>query len=157
MKKIIFILIILVCHFNCFAGDESITPEDQVFRAFDGSIVPGVYEGILIGVTDKNVDQKLYTLEGIDKTSNCITNTTGRNFYMNSEELIGFNITSETTFEVIYKQRSNRTYLCNPPIPVPDKVYKIIYGISTDGRIVKLKEVDGRHIPGKYIEESFEF
>ncbi len=61
-----------------------------------------------------------------------------------------------TSFEVVYREPSNRMLLCNPPRPVPDRVWKEIWGI-VDGRLQKLNTIEGKVVAGEVIPERIEF
>ncbi len=58
--------------------------------------------------------------------------------------------------DVIYKEPSNQTYCCNPPRPVPDRIYKLEYRIE-DGKLVLKAIVEGKYSPPQYVPESYEF
>jgi len=58
--------------------------------------------------------------------------------------------------ELVFRQKSNLMYACNPPRPAPDKVWKEIYGVE-DGKIKLLKTIEGKHTPPQYIQEEIKF
>lgn len=58
--------------------------------------------------------------------------------------------------EVIKREPSNSMYACNPPRPVPDTVWKEVYGI-VDGKIQLIDTIQGKHIPAEAIHKPEEF
>lgn len=70
-----------------------------------------------------------------------------QSFYFNDEE---------NKIEVVFRKSSGAMYASNPPRPVPDTVWKEVYGV-VGGKITLLEKVDGKHIPGEYVEESIKF
>ena len=65
-------------------------------------------------------------------------------------------VENETKLEIVFRKPSNSMYACNPPRPVPDKVWKQVFGVLND-KIVLLEEIKGKHIPSHLVEESIEF
>jgi hypothetical protein len=78
------------------------------------------------------------------------------NYLNNKPEIINFQV-FENRIEVTKRERSNSMYACNPPMPVPDKVWKEVYRVSFDGRIFLSETIKGKHIPTSTISEHFEF
>lgn len=70
-------------------------------------------------------------------------------------ELIGVEI-AEDGVEVIRRKKSHAYFTVDPPIPVPDLVWKEVYHI-VDGRLKFIDKVRGHHTPGYNVSESFEF
>jgi hypothetical protein len=60
------------------------------------------------------------------------------------------------TIEVTFRTPSHGIYVSIPGGPVPDKVWKEIYGIK-DGKIALLEIVEGIHIPLRIVDEKFSF
>ncbi len=58
--------------------------------------------------------------------------------------------------EVVFRQKSSMVYCTFPTKPVPDRVWKEIYGIS-NGRIALLKVIPGKHTPERLESESITF
>lgn len=50
------------------------------------------------------------------------------------------------TIEMVYKEISNAVYLTYPSIPVPPKVYKIVYSCK-DGKWNKSEKIYGEIVP----------
>lgn len=75
---------------------------------------------------------------------------------MGTEEIVSFQLTEEGKIEVIKRVRSNSMYACNPPKPVPDRVWKEIYS-AQDGVIKLEKKIEGTHNPSHVIRESLTF
>ncbi len=76
---------------------------------------------------------------------------------LNSKEVVSFDFDSNLQkIEVVFRCKSQCMYACYPPRPVPDSVWKEIYGIE-NGRIALLKVIPGKHTPGEFVEESIEF
>lgn len=72
-------------------------------------------------------------------------------------EVVSFKLDQERNIiEVIFREPSNLTLLCNPPKPAPDKVWRETYGV-VDGRIAIVRRDDGVHSPGRYVDESISF
>lgn len=44
-------------------------------------------------------------------------------------ERIEHNFT-ENQLIITYREPSNRMYLCDPPKPVPDSIYRVVYGVE---------------------------
>lgn len=57
--------------------------------------------------------------------------------------------------EIVRRYRSNMTY--GNGWPVPDRVVKEIYGVGTGGKIELIESIEGRHIPRRFVDETFEF
>lgn len=49
-------------------------------------------------------------------------------------------IKENNKIEVVFREPSNSMYACNPPRPVPDKVWKEIYSVE-DGVITKTQTI----------------
>lgn len=60
------------------------------------------------------------------------------------------------TIEVVKRQQSNRMFASNPPRPVPDFVWKEVYGV-VDGKITIVKRQEGKHIPASMNSEQIVF
>ncbi len=73
-----------------------------------------------------------------------------------NETIESFNLTDESTFEVVYRQPSNMVYPTNPPQSAPDKVWKEVYGV-VDGKITLLETIQGQHTPASVVEETITF
>lgn len=65
-------------------------------------------------------------------------------------------IKESNTIEVVFRDPSNSMYACNPPRPVPDKVWKEIYRVE-DGVINKVQTIRGTHTPANYVNEDISF
>lgn len=57
---------------------------------------------------------------------------------------------------VIKRIKSNRSYMTYPPRPVPDKVWKEIWGVPY-GILTLLEQVEGTHEPEHIVKEKFIF
>lgn len=57
---------------------------------------------------------------------------------------------------ITFRVPSNMIYTCNPPRPMPDAVFKEIWG-WVDGKLKLIENIQGVHHPAKQIPESFEF
>ena len=84
----------------------------------------------------------------IDSTSDIFT-TIGQ------EEIISVDL-KDNQLIVVKKIESMATYMSNPPNPIPDEVWKEVYGV-VDGKIKLIKRINGRHIPRRFIEETYKF
>lgn len=62
----------------------------------------------------------------------------------------------ENKLVVIKRIKSNRTYMTYPPHPVPDKVWKEVWGVQ-DGILTILEHVEGTHEPEHTVKEKFIF
>jgi len=58
--------------------------------------------------------------------------------------------------EITYREASNMMYLCNPPRPCPDTVWKEVWKVE-DGKLVKKEDIPGQHIPSSINEEQIIF
>lgn len=65
-------------------------------------------------------------------------------------------LTESGTLEVIRQYPSNSSYMTNPPMPVPDRVEKAIYGV-VDGKIALVEVKVGRHEPAYTVREKVTF
>ena len=65
-------------------------------------------------------------------------------------------IKESNTIEVVFREPSNIMYACNPPRPVPDKVWKEVYSVE-NGIIIKTQTINGKHEPGNFIPENITF
>lgn len=65
-------------------------------------------------------------------------------------------LTESGTLEVIRQYPSNSSYMTNPPMPVPDRVEKEIYGV-VDGKIVLIETKTGKHTPAYMVKETVTF
>ena len=65
-------------------------------------------------------------------------------------------IKESNKIEVVFRESSNAMYACNPPRPVPDKVWKEVYSVE-DGVITKTQTIEGKHEPANYINENISF
>jgi hypothetical protein len=65
-------------------------------------------------------------------------------------------IKESNKIEVVFREPSNSMYACNPPLPVPDKVWKEVYSVE-DGVITKTQTIEGKHEPPSYINETIRF
>lgn len=73
------------------------------------------------------------------------------------EQIIRFYLNEDNnTIEIVKMIPSNAMYACNPPRPVPNTVFKEIYGIK-DNKIQLIEKINGNHIPASYHEEQFIF
>lgn len=72
-------------------------------------------------------------------------------------KIISYKLTDENTLEIVVKEPSNMMYDCNPPRPVPDYVYKLVYGLNAEGKITLLRNVKGEHQPAYTVAERIEF
>jgi len=57
---------------------------------------------------------------------------------------------------VTLRQPSNATYACNPPRPMPDRVWREIFRYN-DGEVRKVATQDGIHKPAEYHDEQILF
>lgn len=84
-------------------------------------------------------------------------------FHLERETIESVRLNAQGELEVIRRNPSN-TWLCATSsswVPAftertPDQVTKDVYGV-VDGKIQKIREVHGRHIPAQNIPERFEF
>jgi hypothetical protein len=74
----------------------------------------------------------------------------------NNPQTISSKLTENNTIEVVKRQPSNCMYACSPPKPVPDRVYKEIYGV-VDGQIQLIETVEGKHEPSHQVNEKLIF
>lgn len=58
--------------------------------------------------------------------------------------------------EVVFRQPSNMIHPSNPPKPVPDTIWREVYGV-VDGRIEIIRKDKGRHVPAHHVNESISF
>ena len=73
------------------------------------------------------------------------------------KKVINFLFNQENnTIEVTYRQPSMFVPVENLLNEAPDKVWKEIYGVK-DNKIQLIKTIEGRHMPGHYVEERIEF
>jgi len=45
------------------------------------------------------------------------------------------------TIEIVFREPSNSMFACHPPKPVPDRVWKEVYGVE-NGVITKIKTIE---------------
>ncbi len=57
---------------------------------------------------------------------------------------------------VVIKQPSNAMYACYPARPVPDVVWKDVYGV-VDGMVALVDVIKGKHTPACSVSEQIEF
>jgi hypothetical protein len=55
--------------------------------------------------------------------------------------------------DIVYRERSNKMLLCNPPRPCPDRVWMERWSI-VDGKLVLSETKEGTHTPAQYVPES---
>ena len=72
------------------------------------------------------------------------------------DEVLNINLTEDGKLEIIKRRYSDAVYASYPPSPVPDTIWKEVYGVR-DSRIVLVKKVPGKHIPRRILEEEFIF
>lgn len=73
------------------------------------------------------------------------------------EEIIDFkHFIEENKIVVVKRIKSNRSYLTHPPRPVPDKVWKEVWGVQ-DGILTLLEQIEGTHEPEHTVKEKFIF
>jgi hypothetical protein len=61
---------------------------------------------------------------------------------------------TESRIEIVKRQPSNMTYMCNPPKPAPDKVWKEIYEV-VNGRLERRTAFEiGTHVPAHFVPET---
>lgn len=58
--------------------------------------------------------------------------------------------------EVTCREPSNQILCSNPPQPAPDRVYKEFYGV-VDGKIERVRIIEGTHVPASTTPEQFQF
>lgn len=76
---------------------------------------------------------------------------------MKEEEIIDIKHFEEENKLVIIKRiKSNRSYLTHPPRPVPDKVWKEIWGVRA-GILTLLEQIQGIHEPEHTVKEKIVF
>ena len=71
---------------------------------------------------------------------------------MNNLIVVSVQVT-EKRVEIVKRLPSNMTYMCNPPKPVPDKVWKEIYEV-VNGTLVRQADMTSIHIPSHTVPES---
>lgn len=76
---------------------------------------------------------------------------------MNKTEIIDVqHLTNENKLVIIKRIKSNRAYLTHPPRPVPDQIWKEIWGVK-DGVLTILEQIKGTHEPEHTVTEKFIF
>lgn len=76
---------------------------------------------------------------------------------MDKTEIIDVqHLESENQIVIIKRIKSNRSYLTHPPRPVPDQVWKEIWGVE-DGILTLLEKIKGIHEPEHTVKEKFIF
>lgn len=73
--------------------------------------------------------------------------------WYNNKQIVSFKF-ENGIIEVVFREPSNSMY-CDTT-PVPDKVWKEIYGCE-NGEIVLLKTINGKHEPKYFVKEQFIF
>lgn len=72
---------------------------------------------------------------------------------MYSQQILSTREVGET-IEMVYKEVSNVNYLVYPSLPIPPKVYKVVYSCK-EGKWDKSEKIYGKIIPAQ--EESYKF
>lgn len=70
--------------------------------------------------------------------------------------IISVETKEDGTLWVERRIKSNMMYARNPPRPVPDRVFREVYG-AKDGKIVLLETIEGTHKPASYQPEAIFF
>lgn len=73
------------------------------------------------------------------------------------EEIISFeHFVEENKIVIIKRIKSYRMYATSPPRPVPDHVFKEIWGVQ-DGILTLLEQIEGKHEHEYTVKEKFIF
>lgn len=76
---------------------------------------------------------------------------------MEKEEIISVSLENDGfEMHVVKRIKSNAMHACNPPRPVPDRVFKEVY-IVEEGKINLFKTIKGTHIPKRMVNEEIIF
>jgi len=59
--------------------------------------------------------------------------------------------------EIVVRKPSNDLLLTNPPKTAPDKIWKLVYSATEDGKIELLQTIRGKHKPSHVVREKFIF
>ena len=74
-----------------------------------------------------------------------------------SPDIVGYVFDEEgQTLTITFREKSNIILTSYPSQPAPDRVWKEVYGV-VEGKLVKIKEIKGTHIPSHTIKEQFVF
>lgn len=77
--------------------------------------------------------------------------------YFTDDKIDSFKFNEENnTIEIVKRLTSGTMYASNPPQPVPDTIWKEIYGVE-NGKIKLIEKITGKHIPASYNHEKITF